>query len=221
MTLRRPPLEITVYQDVLCAWCYVAEVRLEQVRRELGDAFRWRRRPYALRVKDSLPTKRELKGWIREVNTACKEPEGGLLTPALWTQPQPPRSSVPALQALEAARLQGPELHQALGLSMQRAALEQGIDVTRSDVLYELACHVGLNMNRFSAAFATGQCRRLVLQEHKLASERGVRGVPTVVIAGRWMICGLREVAEYRNYILDCATKLSTPGVGNPEGLVH
>jgi predicted DsbA family dithiol-disulfide isomerase len=221
MTLRRPPLEITIYQDVLCSWCYLAEVRLEQVRRELGDAFRWRSRPYALRLKDAVPTRRELRQWIREVDTAKKEPDGLRLSPTLWTQAQPPRSSVPALQALEAARLQGPDLHQALARSMQRAALEQGIDVTRSDVLYELACHVGLNMNRFSAAFGTEQCRRLILQEHKLASERGVRGVPTVVIAGRWMICGLREVAEYRNYILDCVTKLSTPGVGNPEGLVH
>jgi predicted DsbA family dithiol-disulfide isomerase len=217
------PLQITVYQDVLCAWCYLADLRLDILRKEFGDTVRWRVRPYPLRVVDTLPTERELRGLTEEVARAQAEPEpvARLLTPDLWRSGDPPRSSLPGLAALEAARLQGPQARAYLARAMQRAALEQGVNVARTDVVFELASRVGLAMNDFSAAFNSEETRRLILDEHRLASSRGVRGVPTLVIGGRWMICGLRDVAEYREHILRCLGKLAAPRSGSSERLVH
>jgi predicted DsbA family dithiol-disulfide isomerase len=104
---------------------------------------------------------------------------------------------------------------------MQRAALEQGVNVSRTDVVFELASRVGLAMNDFSAAFHSEETRRLILDEHRLAASRGVRGVPTLVIGGRWMICGLRDLSEYREHILACLGKLAAPRAGSSERLVH
>jgi predicted DsbA family dithiol-disulfide isomerase len=209
---------VVVYQDVLCAWCFVAEQRLHVVQRELGDQLRWRSRPFPLRIHEALPSAKELAGWVKDVGEARKEPEGIALSDDLWTSGDPPRSSIPALAALEAARLQGASARNSLARALQRAALEQGVNVTRPDVVYELASAVGLEMNRFSAVFQSPETRRLILEEHRMARERGVRGVPTVVIGGRWMICGLREVAEYRDHILGCLNKVEWE---RPEGLHH
>jgi predicted DsbA family dithiol-disulfide isomerase len=90
---------------------------------------------------------------------------------------------------------------------MQRTALELGLNVTRPDITLELASSVGLQMNRFVPAWKSEQTRRLVLQEHRLATARGVRGVPTLVIGGRWMLSGLRDADEYRQHILACLRK--------------
>lgn len=217
------PLQITVYQDVLCAWCYLADQRLELLRQEFGEVIRWSVRPYPLRIHDALPTEREKRGLVEEVQRAMREPDPAarLLTPDLWLGGDPPRTSVPALAALEAARLQGPQARAFLARSMQRAALEQGINVARTDVVFELASRVGLAMNEFSAAFRSEETRRLILDEHRDAAHRGVRGVPTLVIGGRWMLCGLREVTEYREHILACLGKVGAPRSGSPERLVH
>jgi predicted DsbA family dithiol-disulfide isomerase len=218
------PLQITVYQDVLCAWCYLADLRLEGLRKEFGDTVRWRVRPYPLRIQDTLPTERELRGLSEEVQRAKEEPEpvARLLTPDLWRGGDPPRSSIPALAALEAARLQGAQARTYMARAMQRAALEQGVNVARPDVVFELASRVGLAMNDFSAAFHSEETRRLILDEHRLAAGRGVRGVPTLVIAGRWMVCGLRDVSEYREHILTCMGKLAAPrSGGSSERIVH
>jgi predicted DsbA family dithiol-disulfide isomerase len=217
------PLQITVYQDVLCAWCYLADSRLEVLRQEFRDVVRFRVRPYPLRVNDVLPTEKERRALAGEVKRAKEEvdPAAQLLTSELWTGSDAPRSSVPALAALEAARLQGPTARALLARAMQRAALEQGVNVTRNDVIFELASRVGLSMNAFAAAFASPQTRQLVMDEHRLAAGRGVRGVPTLVIGGRWMVCGLREVSEYREHILACLGKLHMPKAGEPERLVH
>jgi predicted DsbA family dithiol-disulfide isomerase len=217
------PLQITVYQDVLCAWCYLADSRLDVLRQEFRDIVRFRVRPYPLRVHDVLPTDKERRSLVSEVKRAQEEvdPAARLITTELWTGNDAPRSSVPALAALEAARLQGPTARAMFARAMQRAALEQGVNVTRNDVIFELASRVGLSMNAFAAAFASPQTRQLVLEEHRLAAGRGVRGVPTLVIGGRWMVCGLREVSEYREHILACLGKLHMPKAGETERLVH
>ena len=217
------PLQITVYQDVLCAWCYLAESRLEALRQEFGDAVRWKVRPYPLRIQETPPSERELRGLAEEVERAQREadPLARRISRDIWIGGDPPRSSVPALAALEAARLQGPQAHTFLARAMQRAALEQGVNVTRTDVVFELASRVGLAMNDFSAAYHSEETRKLILNEHKLAASRGVKGVPTLVIGGRWMVCGLREVSEYREYILTCMGKVATPRPGTAERLVH
>ncbi|PTL84620.1 DsbA family protein [Vitiosangium sp. GDMCC 1.1324] len=223
MKLPSKPLQITVYQDVLCAWCYLADLRLESLKQELGDAIRWRVRPYPLRLQDKRPTEKELRGLTEEVRRAQQEPEpvAKLLTTELWQGGDAPRSSIPALAALEAARLQGPTARAYLARAMQRAALEQGVNVTRTDVIFELASRVGLDMGPFSAAYHSEDTRKLILDEHQVAASRGVRGVPTLVIAGRWMVCGLREVAEYRQHILTCLGKLYAPRSGSSERMVH
>ena len=217
------PLQITVYQDVLCAWCYLADVRLESLKQEFGDLIRWRVRPYPLRLNDKRPTDKELRGLTEEVRRAQQEPEplARLLSTELWQGGDAPRSSIPALAALEAARLQSPTARSHLARAMQRAALEQGVNVTRTDVIFELASRVGLNMGPFSAAFHSEDTRKLILDEHQLAASRGVRGVPTLDIGGRWMVCGLREVAEYREHIVTCLGKLYTPRPGSSERVVH
>ncbi|MBX5480553.1 MAG: DsbA family protein [Myxococcaceae bacterium] len=215
------PLEIVVYQDVLCAWCYVADARLVEVRRVFGDTVRWIHRPYALRLRDSVPTQKELHEWVAELERARREPEGRALSKELWLANDPPRSSIPALAALEAARLQGREKRDQLAAAMRRAALELGLNVTRPDITLELASSLGLDMNRFFAAWKSPQTRKLILEEHRLASERGVRGVPTLVIGARWMLSGLREVGEYVQHIASCLQKHEhgEPMSGGPQML--
>lgn len=216
------PLQIVVYQDVLCAWCYIAERRIDVLRQELGDLIRVVYRPYALRPHDAAPTPREVATALKEIARAQKEPEAALVRPDLWKSADPPRSSVPPLMALEAARLQGADAQRALANVLRSAALEQGINITRSDVIYEMASRVGLQMNRFSAAFSSPSTRNLVVNEHADATARGVKGVPTLVISGRWMVSGLRDLKEYKEHVLGCFARTAKVPSGNDgEQLVH
>ncbi len=212
MSPSKKPLEIVVYQDPLCAWCYLADRRLTTVRRELGDAFVWRARPFALRIKDAALTEKERQDWAKEVEEAKLEPDAAALTRTLWEGPDLPRSSLPALIALEAARMQGRDAQKALAQAMQRAAMEGGVNVTRDDVVFELAQGSGLNMGKFAAAIRSPDIKTLVLDGHRQAESRGVKGVPCLVIAGRWMLSGLRTEQEYRDQLLECLQKSERPG---------
>ena len=215
------PLQVFVYQDVLCGWCYVADQRLDVLRRELGGTVKFIPRPYALRTAEGLPTAREVKVAITELQRAQKEAEGKRLSVELWQGTDLPRSSVATLAALEAARVQGAEQRQVFYKAMQHAALVEGINVTRADVLFELAEKLSLQMNRFAATFNSQETRRLILEEHRIATDRGVRGVPTLVIGGRWMVSGVREVSEYREHILGCLGKRERANFRTSESILH
>jgi predicted DsbA family dithiol-disulfide isomerase len=155
------------------------------------------------------------------VNQARREPEGALLSPDLWIGGDPPASNIAPLVAIEAAGLQGTLARTRYADALRRAALEGGVNVARADVALELAGALGLNMNRFAAAYHSSQTRRSVLEEHRMAKERGIDGVPTLVIDRRWMISGLRDLAEYRRHILSCMAKLGAPREGSPESMLH
>ncbi len=223
--LPRPirPLEITVHQDVLCPWSYLADLRLEVVRQEFGPHLRWRFRPFPLRLGDQVPGRRERGRHLAELHHARMErdPAARALSPELWTAGDAPRSSLPALIALEAVRDLGPTARPRLARMLQRVALEQGVNVSRSDVLFELVHQLGLDTGRFERAFRSPAKRELVLREHAQASSRGIRRVPTVVIAGRWMIPGLREVSEYRELILSCLGGAPRRRAGASERPLH
>jgi predicted DsbA family dithiol-disulfide isomerase len=218
---RSLPLQVVVYQDVLCAWSYVAQPRLDALRLEFGELLQWRVRPYALRIADRLPSTRERRKFLAELVRARQEPEGARLSPDLWHSGDSPRSSIPALVALEAARIQSPELASGLSLALRRTALEAGLNVSRTDVLFELAHQQGLHMGRFAAALASRTLERLVLNEHRAAQEKGVKGSPTLVIGERWMISGVRELSEYRTLLQTCLRKRPARPRGEPSETLH
>lgn len=213
-------LDICIYQDVLCPWCFVLENRLEALRKELGTWAHWRTRPFPLWLKDAALSEKDIQNALEEVKRASAEPEGMKLSAELW-RAQPPRSSVPAMVAIEAAKLQGEARMQELTRALKNAALIQGVDVTRPDTALEIASRVGLDMNRFAAAFQSESLKKLVLEEHRMAKGRGVKGVPTLVVNGRWMISGLRELSEYRELLYDCLKKAMDRQSGGSERLLH
>jgi predicted DsbA family dithiol-disulfide isomerase len=195
------PLELVLYHDVLCSWCYVADARFEYLRDEYGPAVRFRLRPYALRPDTQIPDKKQRAVLARHFRRVAKEPEGLLVKPDLWTGRDPPASSIPALAALEAALPQGPGLQRELLLAMRRAAFHDGINVARRDVQVELAGQVGLDVSRFLDQLDDPRLEQEVIGAVAEAESLGIRGVPALVIGGEWLMQGCRDLREYRHVI--------------------
>ncbi len=194
-------VELVLYHDVLCSWCYVADARLEYLRDEYGPTLRWSLRPYPLRPENQFPDKKQRSVLARHFRRLGREQEGKGVKPDLWTGEDPPASSVPPLVALEAALPQGEELQRALLQAMRRAAFLQGINVARRDVQLELAAKVGIDLGRFVEELDDPRLEQDVNDAVEEAEALGIKGVPALVIGGEWLMQGCRELAEYREVI--------------------
>ncbi len=194
-------VELVLYHDVLCSWCYLADARLDYLRDEYGVVLRWSLRPYPLRPENQIPDRKQRAVLARHFRRVAREQEGKGVKPDLWTGRDPPASSVPPLVALEAALPQGNQLQRELLKAMRRAAFLQGINVARRDVQLELASRVGIDVGRFIERLDDPRLEQDVNEASEEAETLGIKGVPALVIGGEWLMQGCRELSEYREVI--------------------
>ena len=191
-------VEVVLFHDVLCAWSYVADQRLEQLRDELGPQLRWRYRGYPLRPEEKALDKRERKLLAGHFRRAAREKEGAGVVADLWTSSDPPRSSLPPLVALEAALVQGEGAQRALLRSLRQSAFLRGVNIARRDVLVELAESASLDVGRFLRDLDDPRSLRAVEAGVDEAGLLGVRGVPALLIGDEWLMQGCRDLPDYR-----------------------
>jgi len=203
-------IPLVLHGDVLDPWCWIAERRIAAAAEPwLGRFAPLVHAPLPRRNWEArAPTATERRKRARELGRAGREADAPPFTEELWSGPGPaPASSAPALLALAAARLQGVAAESALRSALREAALVSGIDVTRGDVIVEVAARAGLDLSRFLPAFQAPFTERAVREQIREALERGVVSGPALVIAGEWLVSGLRSLRHYRLILKRYAAK--------------
>jgi predicted DsbA family dithiol-disulfide isomerase len=177
----------------------VAERRVRAALEDSAGTFApLRLEPFPLRSEPRAVTAAERRALARDARRAAREPEAAGTTPDLWLSDDPPHTTLPALAALEAARLQGTTREAAFRTALRDAALVRGINATRRDVLYELAGTAGLDVSRFATALSAPATERRVLESYEEALDKGIESAPALVIGDEWLIAGPRRTEDYR-----------------------
>jgi predicted DsbA family dithiol-disulfide isomerase len=198
-TLLAEPPSLVLYEDPLSPWCLVAEQRIRAALDDVaGDFAPLRIEPFPLRPEPKAPTAAERRAFARVARRAAKEPEAARTTPDLWLSPDPPLTTIPVHAALYAARQQGTVREDALRQAIREAGLVRGINVTRTDVLYELAGAAGLDVARFAGTLAAPTTERRVREAFEDALDKGIDVAPALVIGDEWLVAGPRSGTEYR-----------------------
>lgn len=219
-------MEIEIYSDVVCPWCYLGKTRLEAALASLDGSvdhevtLRWR----AFQLDPSMPEQgRPLVSWLasrfggedrarQEMArvTALAEAEGlrwdmerAVIANTfaahrlLWFADQPEAVVFGATAETQ------PELAEAL----HRAHFSGGLDVGSYDVLTELAEQVGLDSGRvwqlLHSTEGTADVRGQIAQAHDL----GITSVPTFIFAGRYAMTGAQATATFRSVLAEVARR--------------
>ena len=163
-------VELIVYSDYLCPWCYLAEHRLGLLQRELGDALGLEWRSFLLRPRPEPG--RELEKFMRYTQSWLRpaaEPDAPVFR--VWESSEgPPSHSVPAHLAAKAAAALGPDAFAALHARLLRAYFEQSRDVSATETLHALWGEAGLP----EASFACLLRRPLVGADPRGAQRGGL-----------------------------------------------
>jgi predicted DsbA family dithiol-disulfide isomerase len=221
-------VEIEIYSDVVCPWCYLGKRRLETALAAsplAGEAvLRWR----AFQLDPSTPREGQpLFGWLgakfggearaRQATARVTElaaAEGLSLDferaviantfdahRLLWFADQP--STV--LFGADAGTQ--PELAEAL----HRAHFSEGRNIGSVDVLTTVAGSVGLDESRVRQLLTSTEGTADVRAEMARAHDLGITSVPTFVFSGRYAVTGAQSVESFLSVLAE---------VGRREGLV-
>jgi len=107
-----------------------------------------------------------------------------------------------ALLLAEAAKVDGPEIFEALNEGLFRAYFTEGRNIGDPQVLGEVAEAAGVPAGRTGQAWSDAAHEERLARDHEAAAGFGITGIPAFIIDGRWIIEGavpvemLREVAN-------------------------
>jgi len=191
-------MQIEVYADIACPWCYIGERRLRRAleqRPDLAVEFHWR--PFQL--QPSLPVEgvpwrafaeRKFGGWERvgevfaRLNEAAAD-EGIVFSPdAIATAANTRDAHRLILLAAEHGRAW------AMAEALFAAYFVAGRDIGDREQLVAVAVAVGLEEAPARAVLASERFGAEVSASQQLAGEYGIQGVPFTIFAGRYALPG-------------------------------
>jgi predicted DsbA family dithiol-disulfide isomerase len=175
---------VVVYSDIGCPWAHLAVHRLLVARHRLGLDGRVGidHRAFPLEVFNRRPTpKRILDAEI---------PVAGALDPDAGWQPWQdeahrwPVTTLPALEAVQAAKEQGLDASERLDRALRLALFAESRCISLRHVIFEVAekCR-GVDADALAEAFDSGRHRRDVVDQAAVAESDEVAGSPHLFLA--------------------------------------
>lgn len=192
-------MEIEIYADVVCPWCWIGKRRLEQALASYDGEVTVRFRPFQL---DPTPVT-EPKPLIEALGAKFGGRDKAEGMAAHVTQVAKGAGidmrfdRAVAANTFEAHRLVrfATERGRAAELveRLYRAHFQDGIDVGSTDALVKLAAEVGLDETEARDYLESNLGRREVAEDLSAAHQLGVSSVPTFVLAGKYAVTGAQE----------------------------
>ncbi|MBV9040197.1 MAG: DsbA family protein [Acidimicrobiia bacterium] len=172
---------LVVYGDIACPWSHLCVHGLRQARRRLGldDEVVLDLRSFPLELLNERATpKRTLDAEVPVVGAL--DPSAGWQT---WQRPEfeYPVTTLPALEAVQAAKEQGLRASEELGRALRYAFFAESRTVSLVPVILDAAKQCdGVDADALSEALTEGRARAMVMEQRELAERIGVKGSPHV-----------------------------------------
>jgi predicted DsbA family dithiol-disulfide isomerase len=194
-------VDIDIFSDVVCPWCYIGKRRLEMALADYDGKVNVRFRPFQLdpnAPRDPHP----LMEWL--------EPKfGGSEAARRVTDHTRGLAAVDGIElnyekavianTFDAHRLVwfvgrdlGPQVMEAL----HKAHFADGLDIASHDVLTEIAVSFGFDETRVREFLTSSEGVDEVNEELAFAREIGITSVPTFVFANKYVMSGAAEPAN-------------------------
>lgn len=178
------PGTVVVWSDIGCPWAHVAVARLHRARAALGldDAVRFDHRPFPLELFNDRATPwRALAAEVPVLHAL--EPDAGW---QVWKAPpwEWPVTTLPAIEAVQAAAAQSPLAAEQLDLALRRALFAESRCISLRHVLLDVAASCpAVDVPALTDALDDGRARRAVIDAWRAAPDKGVQGSPHVFAA--------------------------------------
>ena len=192
------PFKIEIYSDVVCPWCFIGKRRIEAAMRYYREAHPDERQPEIIWMPFLLNTAIPKEGLDRKKYMQSRFPE--------TEDPlAPPAEVVKAGKAvgieyhferierqpyvIDAHRLIRYAEHRdamdAVVEALFQAYFVEGKDISRHELLIDIATQAGMNADEVAAYLATEEDAEWVQAQAKRARDRGIDTVPFLVLNER------------------------------------
>lgn len=205
-----PVVQIDIVSDVMCPWCIVGYKQLEQALGTTGSGAFIRWHPFELNPA-MPPEGQNLGEHITEKygSTPAQSEQNRKHLSDLgeslgftfnFTDDSRIVNTFAAHQLLDWA--QEHNAQHPLKMALLEAHFTQGLDVSKPDVLVQVAASVGLDSALAADVLSSGSHAEETRARQKFWTERGISGVPSMVFDGRYLLTGAQGAETYAQMLM-------------------
>jgi putative protein-disulfide isomerase len=177
-----PAKRILYFADPMCSWCWGFSPVIADIARACGERVPIRLCVGGLRAGETRAMDDRAKAYVRhhweQVETCTGEP----FDYAFFERQEFVYDTEPACRAAVAARSLAPEATLGYLAAVQHAFYAENRDVTREEVLTDVAAALGLSRDDFVAVYRAPEVAEATRADFALAQALGIGGFPTVLL---------------------------------------
>lgn len=176
-------------------------MRLERLQREFPDELRLTWRAYLLRPYPEVRPFDEFVSYTRHWSRPAALEPGARFAP--WGDAAPPTHSLPAALAAKVAATFGPDAFARYHHRLFEAYFSQSRTISDVHVLRNLAVECGIDADEFARRFDEDRDPLVarIAAEFEEGYERGVTGVPAVLVDHEHLVTGALDLDQYRRIV--------------------
>jgi predicted DsbA family dithiol-disulfide isomerase len=195
-------MKIEIWSDVICPFCYIGKANLEQALEQFGGEAQITHRAFRLSPGEPvIPTDQMLSRKYGLTTQQVTANQASLEARAAEAGLEFHLGGTLAGDTTDAHRL----IALAAGKGRQAEAVEHlyrayftdGRNIFDRAVLHEIGAELGLTSADIDAAFTSSEIDMQIALDQRQAQSIGVRGVPFVVVDGKYAVSGAQPVAAF------------------------
>ncbi|MCA0928657.1 DsbA family oxidoreductase [Ruegeria profundi] len=208
----RPTVQVDIVSDVVCPWCIVGFLQLDQALLQTNTQARIRWHPFEL--NPAMPSEgQNLREHIMEKYGSTPDQSqqarqqltklGAELGFAFnFDDDSRIMNTFSAHQLLDWAETQGRQ--HPLKMALFKAYFTDQKDISEVDTLLSAVSEAGLDAEAAQSVLESGQQASSVREKQEFWTSRGISGVPSMVFGGKYLVTGAQGVDAYRQILHRC-----------------
>ena len=186
-------LNIDYYSDILCVWAWIAQRRIEELKKQWGEQVEFKHHymnlfgDTASRMAEQWSAKGGFEGFGRHVIESAEPFETAPVNSTVWSVVRP-RTSANAHLVLKAVLLNvSAAAADDLALDIRKAFFVDALDIGQLPVLYEIAVDAGHDQQAIRDSIRDGSAIAALATDYQRAQIQGIAGSPS------WFMDGGRQ----------------------------
>ena len=183
-------IKVEYYSDVLCVWAWIAQRRQEELRQHFGNKIELDHHfvnvfgNTQMQIGDKWASKGGFEGFGQHVIEAASPFSNAPVVADIW-QTIRPVSSTPAHTVLKAVEIShSVTAAESFAYVLRERFFTGPTDISRLDILLDLADNEGLKTDGVNAALNSGAAMAEVMKDYQMAQAQGIKGSPSWVLDG-------------------------------------
>lgn len=184
------PLRIDYYSDILCVWAWIAQPRLNELKKQWGNQIRIYHRYVDVfgdvekKIEDSWTVKGGFSGFAQHVQHAVDKFDEITVNPQLWQKVQPKTSASAHLVVKAVELAHGAAVAETIDFRIRESFFLEAGDISSLDFLFEQLKSANLNSEEIQTQIHNGAAMTALMNDYRRAQTESIKGSPTYVLDG-------------------------------------